>query len=307
MGIVEGIIGALGGVTEAGLNYSAQIQNLDYQKNLQKQIFQREDTAVSRRAADLKNAGLSKTLAAGDSAGAGTVVNTSAPQLSMVDKVATGLSYAQQMANVRKTEEETQNLLVQQREAESRMLSQDMERQYMAIKLSIEKGTLDMLPITKAQKEADLALTNMQIKQVGELIKASELGRQIDLFKYKNILPNEAVQIALQIGLLRKQGGKLDADIAYRNLERDLLAYNITSSMWQSRILEMDADYQGRYGYKPGSSGVLGSLVTGLFDSLGGDKIMNSLGNSIRSGLGKLPWLASSSGSGANRRWYECK
>ena len=119
MGIVEGLIGALGGVTEAGLNYSAQIQNLDYQKNLQKQIFQREDNAVQRRASDLQKAGLSKTLAAGDAAGAGTAINTTAPQLSMVDKVATGLSYAQQMANVRKTEEETQPHAVEQEDSVS--------------------------------------------------------------------------------------------------------------------------------------------------------------------------------------------
>ncbi len=306
MGIVEGLIGALGGVTEAGLNYQSQVANLDYQKNLQKQIFEREDNAVSRRAADLKNAGLSKTLAAGDAAGAGTAINTSAPQLSMVDKVATGLSYAQQMANVRKTEEETQNLLVQQREAESRMMTQDMERSYMAIKMSIEQGTLDMLPITKAQKEADLSLTRMQIKQAEEIIKASELGRSIDLFKFRNILPKEATQVALQVGLLRKQGSKLDADIAYRNLERDLLAYNITSSMWQSRILEMDADYQSRYGYKPGSSGVLGSLVTGLFDSLGGDKVMDSLSSSLKKGLGKLPWFGDSN-AGRRKSYYEAK
>ncbi len=306
MGIVEGIIGALGGVTEAGLNYQAQVANLDYQKNLQKQIFQREDNAVQRRASDLQKAGLSKTLAAGDSAGAGTAINTTAPQLSMVDKVATGLSYAQQMANVRKTEEETQNLLVQQREAESRMMTQDMERSYMAIKMSIEQGTLDMLPITKAQKEADLSLTSMQIKQAEELIKSSELGRSIDLYKFRNILPNEATQAALQIGLLRKQGAKLDADIAYRNLERDLLAYNITSSMWISRINEMDAKFQGTYGYKPGTSGVLGSLVTGLFDSLGGDKIMNSLSSSLKRGLGKLPWFGDSN-AGRRKSYYEAK
>lgn len=307
MGIVEGLIGALGGVTESGLNYKSQVANLDYQKNLQKQIFEREDNAVSRRAADLKNAGLSKTLAAGDAAGAGTAVSTSAPQLSMVDKVATGLSYAQQMANVRKTEEETQNLLVQQREAESRMLTQDMERSYMAIKMSIEQGTLDMLPITKAQKEADLSLTRMQIKQVEELIKASELGRSVDLYKFRNILPNEATQSALQIGLLRKQGAKLDADIAYRNLERDLLAYNITSSMWQSRIAEMDAMYQGTYGYKPGTSGTMGSLITGLFDSLGGDKVMKTLKGWTSTVQSFMPWFGSSSGSGANRSWYESK
>ncbi len=306
MGIVEGLIGALGGVTEAGLNYQAQVANLDYQKNLQKQIFQREDNAVQRRASDLQKAGLSKTLAAGDAAGAGTAVSTTAPQLSMVDKVATGLNYAQQMANVRKTEEETQNLLVQQREAESRMMSQDMERSYMAIKIAIEQGTLDMLPITKAQKEADFSLTRMQIKQAEEIIKASELGRSIDTYKFRNILPNEATQAALQVGLLRKQGSKLDADIAYRNLERDLLAYNITSSMWQSRILEMDADYQGRYGYKPGSSGVLGSLVTGLFDSLGGDKVMDSLSSSLKKGLGKLPWFGDSN-AGRSKSYYEAK
>lgn len=289
MGIVEGLIGALGGVTEAGINYQAQVANLDYQKNLQKQIFEREDNAVSRRAADLKNAGLSKTLAAGDAAGAGTAVSTSAPQLSMVDKVAAGLNYAQQMANVRKTEEETQNLLVQQREAESRIMSQDMERQYMAIKLSVEKGTLDMLPITKAQKEADLSLTRMQIKQAEELIKSSELGRSIDTYKFRNILPNEAIQASLNVGLLRKQGAKLDADIAYRNLERDLLTYNIASSMWQSRILEMDAKYQDSYGYKPGTSGTLGSLFTGLFDQLGGDSIMDAVGNATKKGLSKIP------------------
>lgn len=306
MGIVESLIGALGGVTEAGLNYKSQVDNLDYQKNLQKQIFQREDNAVSRRAADLKNAGLSKTLAAGDAAGAGTAVSTSAPQLSMVDKVATGLNYAQQMANVRKTEEETQNLLVQQREAESRMLSQDLERQYTNVKLAIEKGNLDMIPLTRQLKETEINRTNAQIRQIDEIIKASVLGRSIDTYKYKNILPNEAVQSALQVGLLRKQGGKLDADIAYRNLERDLLAYNVTSAMWQSRINEMDASYQGRYGYKPGTSGVLGSLITGLFDSLGGDKIMNSISSSLKRGLGKFPWFGDSS-SGSSRFYYESK
>ncbi len=306
MGIVEGLIGALGGVTEAGLNYSAQVQNLDYQKNLQKRIFQREDNAVSRRSRDLQNAGLSKTLAAGDGAGAGTAIQTSAPQLSMVDKVATGISYAQQIANVRKTEEETQNLLVQQREAESRMLSQDLERQYTNVKLAIEKGNLDMLPLTRQIKESEINRTNAQVRQIDEIIKASELGRSIDTYKYHNILPNQVVQSALQVGLLRKQGAKLDSDIAYRNLERDLLAYNITSAMWQSRINEMDAMYQGTYGYKPGTSGTLGSLITGLFDSLGGDKIMNSISSSLKRGLGKLPWFGDSN-SGIRKSYYEAK
>lgn len=68
----------------------------------------------------------------------------------------------------------------------------------------------------------------------------------------------------------------------------------------------MDASFQGRYGYKPGTSGVLGSLVTGLFDSLGGDKVMDSISNSLKRGLGKLPWFGVS-GAGNRKSYYEAK
>ncbi len=61
-------------------NFDLQKENLAYQKDLQKQIFSREDNAVQRRVADLVSAGLSPTLAAGSAAGAGSVVSTSAPQ-----------------------------------------------------------------------------------------------------------------------------------------------------------------------------------------------------------------------------------
>lgn len=62
----------------ASQNLQFQNENLQYQKNLQKQIFAREDNAVQRRVDDLVAAGLSPTLAAGSAADAGQAIETQA-------------------------------------------------------------------------------------------------------------------------------------------------------------------------------------------------------------------------------------
>lgn len=61
------------------INYRNQLAQQEYQKGIQQQIFQREDTAQQRAVKDLMAAGLSPTLAAGNGAGAGSVVDVLTP------------------------------------------------------------------------------------------------------------------------------------------------------------------------------------------------------------------------------------
>lgn len=85
--IIGAGISAIGGLAGSYMNNKAQKEadernlqfqreNLDYQKHLQQQVFEREDTAHQREVKDLRAAGLNPLLSTGSGAGAGSVVPT---------------------------------------------------------------------------------------------------------------------------------------------------------------------------------------------------------------------------------------
>lgn len=115
--IGEIIAGAVEGTFNSGINLwntILQQQKFDYDKAIQQTVFQREDTAVQRRMADLEAAGLNPQLAAGSAAGAGSVVSTQAPQIRNVD-IGAVLDTATAIEKIKQAKQETENLKKQGR------------------------------------------------------------------------------------------------------------------------------------------------------------------------------------------------
>lgn len=101
MGVLSGIGSIISGVGGVGIGIANAVQNAEinkknyelqkdwqnYQKQLQREIFQREDNAIQRRASDIAAAGGNPAMSweTGNGAGAGSIVDTSAPQQAPYD------------------------------------------------------------------------------------------------------------------------------------------------------------------------------------------------------------------------------
>lgn len=77
MGLIDSIIGGI----ESAFNIGSSILNTKYNKEVQKETWRREDTAVQRRAADLKAAGINPLLAAGSAASTSSPIQVGTPRL----------------------------------------------------------------------------------------------------------------------------------------------------------------------------------------------------------------------------------
>lgn len=77
-----GVAGLVANIIQSQQDYKKQKDAFAYQKQLQQEIFNREDTAAQRRATDLRAAGLNQLLVGGSGAGAGSVVPVKAPERS---------------------------------------------------------------------------------------------------------------------------------------------------------------------------------------------------------------------------------
>lgn len=250
------------------------LKNFGYQQALQNQIFAREDNAIQRRAADLQAAGLSKTLAAGSGAGAGSVVSTSpftgsfdgsafsggfsgsgfggkAPERSAVDLLSTAMSFAQASASIKKVNAEAENLLKQNEKMDSDMLVNDAQTAWIKAKTAVEEGQLSILSLTGQQIQTTIDYTKGLMNKVDVEIKALQNGIRKSDWEYRYLLPQELQYKVEQVANLRREGRYITANTVYKDLQSDLLTQQIFEKEWQNKILELDYNYQQQTGFKP--------------------------------------------------------
>ena len=166
--IISGIggigIGIANSVANAEINkknYELQKDWQNYQKQLQREIFQREDTAIQRRAADIAAAGGNPALAweNGTGAGAGSAVGVSAPQFD-----------GSSLKGLENTSAGIYNLSKYFNELDL----QDLAKDAALADISKTKTETQLILISQLQKMADIAKTYSEKAHLEQMIKESE-------------------------------------------------------------------------------------------------------------------------------------
>lgn len=263
------------------INYDIAMKNLDFQREYNSQIFRREDTAVQRRAKDLENAGLSKTLAAGSAAGAGGSAST--PQLNF-DAQRPEYDISGAFSGAATNALNTFTGLMSMKQAV------DLNNQQIAsAKAQAEKTLAD----TETTKIENLTLAQRRQAELDNMLSNRNLTEE----QRKNLIQQRA-QISATIDQIRSgiEGTKLDTAIKSYDFDfakKAGMPFNSSGSLYDMMKALLGMDEVNRRNMSNSLKELIGDTLPSLF--FGGSSGLESLSS-------PKPWRSESKQK--NEPWY---
>lgn len=261
--LITGLLGAAGiGASVLGYNtemardeanYKLQKEHFEYQKGVQKTIWERDDNAVQRRVNDMRLAGISPHAAAGGAAQSSGPIGTKAPQRQPgVDTRGASLisSALNTMANIAQTTAQTAALQAQTRNVELKtrlqegtasdtLLAAKLRNQYTGLQSESLQSDINVKRATEGARiyQAEIAVEQAQAnfdlfqQKKGPIIRklVAEAG-----------ISEDQLKVAIETTIARIQGEKAKSRLTQK--EDMVLTQTMTAIIGQEHAKELAAD-----------------------------------------------------------------